>query len=69
MVLAGGLCVASGADPGAARWVDAGTASPVWAAASELQEADYEALLKDAKLSLSEGIAKGLAEAKDGVVF
>lgn len=69
LVLAGGLSVICVADPTAARWVDAGTASHICAAASEVQQADYEALLKDTKLTLSEGIEKALAEAKDGVVF
>ncbi|MBI3854429.1 MAG: PepSY domain-containing protein, partial [Planctomycetes bacterium] len=32
-------------------------------------EAEYAALLKDTKISLSEGIEKGLAEAKEGIVY
>jgi len=37
--------------------------------ANAVQEAEYEALLKDSKVSLSEGIEKGLAEAKSGIVY
>jgi uncharacterized membrane protein YkoI len=37
--------------------------------ASAVQDAEYEALLKDSKVSLSEGIEKGLAEAKSGIVY
>jgi len=37
--------------------------------ASEVQDADYVALMKDTKVSLAEGVEKALAEAKDGVAF
>jgi len=39
------------------------------AVASEVQDADYVALMKDTKVSLAEGVEKALAEAKDGVAF
>jgi uncharacterized membrane protein YkoI len=39
------------------------------AVVGEVQDTDYAALLKDAKVSLSEGIEKGLAEAKEGIVY
>lgn len=69
VVLASGFCVCTGVTPRAASWVDCATGSWVSAAACELQDADYAALLKDATVSLSEGIEKGLAEAKEGIVF
>jgi len=39
------------------------------AVASEVQDADYVALMKDTRVSLAEGVEKALAEAKDGVAF
>jgi uncharacterized membrane protein YkoI len=68
VAVTGALILCAGITPGSAHWLDRSTSNLVCAVASEVQESDYAALLKDAKLSLAEGVEKGLAEAKEGIV-
>jgi uncharacterized membrane protein YkoI len=50
-------------------WLELRSTSLVAKAAETQPAADYAALLKDSKVSLSEGIKKGLAVAKEGIAY
>ena len=67
MALAGVLTHGAAMSPTGAGWLDASVSSVV--AEVRMGDEEYGPLLKEAKVSLSEGIALGLKEAKEGVVF
>jgi uncharacterized membrane protein YkoI len=66
VVLAGCMTLCAGITPTFAGWFDRSASSLV---ADAFPAQDYPELLKDSKISLVEGIALGLKEAREGVVW
>ena len=64
-----GLTLCAGLAPRPSDLLDRAACGPAAEAAEPLQDAEMAALLKDVKITLAEGVEKGLAEAKEGIVY